>query len=423
VDSTGDGKGLNQNHQKVYSLIWRRAIASQMKPATYTDIHFEIQPDHACKQPYVFGGKSSILKDQGYLKIYTCAEKDSSEVVAQQLKNWESYLSHKHYVQPRCFDMQGDVARPKPLYNEATFVKTLESKGIGRPSTYASVVDKLYSKGYISKGTSIVPSAPIKVTSHTWVCETNTVSACEKSIDVVGKESNKMLPTSIGLRVVEYLSSVTPYLLDPEFTRLMESDLDKIVENSRGKKEVLDEFYKVFGKSIEKQPPQDNGDKGINGIKGDKKQKKGQFELKPGTDKVLKTFPDICASTSIIRTKYGPALFHNKTFYSISPLLEWKNKTVDTFDTRDARFVLMLPKPVHGSQTLQLAMGRYGLYVKDGSKNIRLHKDLWENAYNGTLTLKDIESNPVLEYEKTTKKYNSKSITRTKPKTKAKTKP
>jgi hypothetical protein len=194
-----------------------------------------------------------------------------------------------------------------------------------------------------------------------------------------------MVPTSIGERVLEYLSTVTPYLIDAEFTRIMESDLDKIANNSTTKKQVLDDFYKVFGSSVAKQVEVANAHKSENGKSRDPKQK---AELKPASSKILMEFPEINAS--IINTKFGPSLLHNNKFHSIMPLLEWLNKPIDKFDLKNAKFILSLPKTLPGSNTMQLALGRYGLYVKDGNKNLRLDKDLWKSAYEGNLSYDDI---------------------------------
>jgi hypothetical protein len=151
---------------------------------------------------------------------------------------------------------------------------------------------------------------------------------------------------------------------------------------------VLDDFYKVFGNSVVKQVEAAAAHKSENNKSRDPKSK---TELKPASSKILMEFPEINAS--VINTKYGPALLHDKTFYSISPLLEWQDKTIDKFDLKNAKFIMSLPKAIPGSTTLQLALGRYGLYVKDGKKNIRLNKDLWESAYEGNLSYEDIQKN------------------------------
>ena len=241
-----DVGGMDATHQKIYDLIWRRAVASQMAPAVYTEISYDI----ACSGASVgvgvavpsFKGKTSILTSAGYLKVQSPDIKPQPH--ALDAWSWTSGTVSATAVK---FDMTADVLRPRPLYNEASFVKALETEGIGRPSTYSGVVDKLYDKGYVVK--SQMPRFQALLPAF-HIDSTGTITKSEMATDVGGKETDYMTPTALGERVLDFIQATTPYLVDVAFSSRMEKDLDRICEGAATKKEVLDEFYKSFSESL-----------------------------------------------------------------------------------------------------------------------------------------------------------------------------
>jgi DNA topoisomerase-1 len=391
--SSGD---LTANHKKIYELIWRYAVASQMIPAIYNDITYTITPEVFNKlynETDLYIGKTSILICEGFMIVSMPETKANPDA----LKVWNTCLdpANKHGLQVKIteFALHSDVSRPAPQFNEASFVKVLEKEGIGRPSTYASVVDKLYDKSYIVKGTKSELNTELK--NYNWKSiELSKIHTVVNKISVITQDKDSMIVTPIGKNIVAYIAGVTPYLIDTTFTKLMESDLDKISTMKTNKLKVLGDFYEIFGKSVSQA-------QSVQSLrKSDEIPDKPQSKL----NTILKDFPEI--NSGIVNTRYGNALYNRATkkFYSISPLMEWRKISIEQLSLNDAKFILSLPLKINTSECdCVVDIGRYGLYLKIDGKNVQLHHDLWENAYNSTLTYKEILANPVAQkiYTKT----------------------
>ena len=387
VTVTGSSETFTANHKKIYELIWRYAVASQMIPAIYNDITYTITPTvynkvYTVNDLYI--GKTSILRCEGFMIVSMPETKANPDA----LKAWSSCLdpANSNGLQVKIveFALNSDVSRPVPQFNEASFVKILEKEGIGRPSTYASVVDKLYDKSYIVKGTKSELNTELK--NYNWKCiEVSKVHATVNKISVVTQDKDSMIVTPIGKNIVAYIAGVTPYLIDTTFTKLMESDLDKICTSKTNKLKVLGDFYEIFGKSvISAQTLQ---------LARASNEIPGKPESKLNTP--LKDFPDLNAG--IVNTRYGPALYNRATkkFHSISPLMTWRKVIIEQLTVQDIKFILALPiKIATATCDCILDIGRYGLYLKIDGKNVQLNPDLWESAYNYSLTYKDIIENP-----------------------------
>lgn len=379
---------LTDTHRKLYDLIWRRAVASQMAPALYTDIHFTITSKSV--NGYEFRGKHSFLVQEGFLKVYS----PDTKATPQDLQAWTSLLqagvTRAHAVS---FEAEGDITKPISLYNEPMLVKALEKEGIGRPSTYATIIEKLFTKGYVTKGSA--PQSSAHTSTIRVDVATKQVHEEEKVVTVGCKEADRMVPTSLGERVAEYLTSVTPFMVDTKFTSTMESSLDLVSEGKQNKKQLLDSFYKPFHDAVEKAVEEQQR------RQPSKETKTARKEQAPkAPSKILKEFAS--ANANIVQTRFGPALFSvsEQRFVSITPYMDWKNKVVDDITEHDATFLLSLPLKFEGT-TREIHLGRYGLYVKDGDKNIHLPKELWDSAWSKSICAKDIIS---LQYVEPSKK-------------------
>ncbi len=378
-----DDADITSTHKKLYDLIWRRAVASQMAPALYTNVNFAITT--AALPKLEFRGKYSVLVEEGYLKVYSPDQK----AAPQDLRIWESLLaSGESEVRPKSFQAHGNVTKPAGLYNEPMLVKALEKEGIGRPSTYATIIDKLFSKGYVIKGTA--PQTTAKITSYRMDAKKKEIESEDVVIDVGGKDTDRMVPTSLGERVSGYVGEVVPFLVDTTFTSHMEENLDLVGEGKQTKVELLNLFYKVFHKSVEA------------AMEEQKKHKPAKEQARPSSPRnVLREFEKL--KTNLVQTRFGPALFviPEQRFVSVTPFMKWREKTIETLSEKDVRFLTALPKKFDGTLR-EVHIGRYGLYVKDGTLNIRLPKDLWDEVYDGTIKTQAITS---LEYIAPKKKY------------------
>jgi DNA topoisomerase-1 len=374
-----DGDNIQPIHKKLYDLIWRRAVASQMAPAIFAEVQYTIS-SNCCTE--VFKGKHSVLVEEGYLKVYNPDQKANKK----DLDKWADLLAKGTVqVHANTFTAQGDVTRPPSLYNEPTLVKTLEKEGIGRPSTYATIIDKLFAKGYVIKGSN--PQQTVHVSSFKWTKGSLAIDKEEDTLLIGGKDTDHFVPSSLGERVAEYLYETVPFLLNKRFTSQMEEQLDEISDGKKDKRKVLDEFYKPFHGAVEKAQAEH---KKIAAEKRKEKKKSGE-KAPSGPKNVLRDFERL--GIQVVQTRYGPALFKSseQRFASVIPFMQWKEKTIEELTERDARFLMSLP--ITFAETMrQVVMGRYGLYVKDGDNNLPLPKELWDKAYAGDLAPKDITS-------------------------------
>ncbi|MGB9596045.1 MAG: type I DNA topoisomerase [Candidatus Poribacteria bacterium] len=236
-------KFLTQNQYELYDLIWKRFVASQMKPAIYDVTTVDIKAGK-----YTFRANGSIIKFKGFMSVYMESideeAEEEKESILPELKVGEklqllNLIPEQHFTQP------------PPRYSEATLVKALEEKGIGRPSTYATIISTIQEREYVTK------------------------------------EQGRFVPTEMGRLVNSALLKSFPEIMDVEFTAKMESELDDIEEGKVNWVKVLEEFYKPFSRSLEKAP--DN-------IKAAKK------DMEETTNEVC----DLCGRKMVIRWgRYG----------------------------------------------------------------------------------------------------------------------
>lgn len=387
------GRTLTDAHRKVYEIIWRRAVASQMKEATFMEVEYVIQCIDASLKSHEFRGTQDVLVEPGYMAVL----QPEVKVQPKQLELLEQLVEHgkNATVQPSEFLFDGDVTRPAPLFQEASIVKLLEKEGIGRPSTYATILKKVFEKGYVLKGPAPAHVEQVVHKHLSWGSEAKIVEK-EETLTIGGKETNLLIPTARGIDVIEYLDEVLPIIVEKGFTAKMEKELDDISRGELSKKQMMDEFYHEFHPNVEK--ALDIQKK----IAKEKKKERDEAiasgkpleeKVQKGPSNILKEFPTFHAN--IVQTRYGPALYHleEKRFVSVTPLLQWKKKTLEDITQKDVRFLLRLPIVVEQTE-YQIHVGRYGLYVKkNGVENMKLKRDVWDKVYEGEFTKGDIEKN------------------------------
>ena len=329
---------LKEHHSKLYNMIWKRTIACQMKEAKYKNINIIIKCSNntTCSE-YIFKYNKSFLIEKGYLIVYN-----------KELQDYKSFLKklkNINYATPILFSLDGNISEPKSLYNEITLIKKLEKEGIGRPSTYASIVDKLFQKKYVIKGRN--PSYKINITNL--VKKTNkTIKTVSKEIKSGGKNTDLLVPTELGINSIEYLKTIVPFILNINFTMEMEKALDKISQGEITKENILQQFYDKILPVIS----QNNID--CNKLTIEKNE-------------------------GIIKTKYGYCYYHkNENRYTnIESYLTWKKKNVDKLEKKEIDFLASLPFKLKDNKYLHI--GKYGLYLKHNDKNIKLDKKEWNS--------------------------------------------
>lgn len=195
-------KYLSRDQHRLYRLIWQQFVASQMSPAVYKILTVDI----TAGDRYLFRASGSKIIFPGFMRLIKNKKKDE---LLPELDEGENLELDK-------FDPEQHFTQPPPRYTEASLVKTLEEKGIGRPSTYAPTLSTIISRGYVEK------------------------------------EKKSLKPTKLGFIVTDLLSDYFPDVTDVEFTAQMEERLDKIEENKDEWRQVLADFYFSFEKRLEK---------------------------------------------------------------------------------------------------------------------------------------------------------------------------
>jgi DNA topoisomerase-1 len=199
---------LTEEQLKLYRLIWQRFLASQMAPAVFDVTTAKIAAVSAkTKKTYDFRLSGSVLRFDGFLKVYEIAEKDDEDDEAgSKLPN----LDNEKKLELNRLDSDQHFTTPPPRYNEASLVKVLEERGIGRPSTYASIINTIQDRVYVTK---------------------------------IG---GRFYPTEIGMVVCDLLVKNFPYIFDVAYTAKLEEELDEIEEGNEKWTDLLNGFYGHF---------------------------------------------------------------------------------------------------------------------------------------------------------------------------------
>lgn len=204
-------KSLSSDQFKVYKLIWERFMASQMSECIHSVTQADITSVSENKKPYIFKASGYTVDFDGFTVLYT-EGKDSAEEKAKALPE----LSENMPLKLKSMDSNQHFTEPPPRYTEASLIKALEEDGIGRPSTYASIISTITSREYVSK------------------------------------EGKALKPTELGEVITKLMKERFPKIVNLKFTAQMESDLDSIEEGKNDWKDTLSEFYGDFAKTLEK---------------------------------------------------------------------------------------------------------------------------------------------------------------------------
>ncbi|ACY17127.1 type I DNA topoisomerase [Haliangium ochraceum] len=196
---------------KLYTLIWQRFVASQMAPAVYDQTAVDIQCGRA-----ILRASGQVMKFPGFLSVYRAQETDDEK--AETAADQDKLLPHLEEGMAIHFDAirpEQHFTQPPPRFTEASLVKELEERGIGRPSTYASIISTITDRGYVER------------------------------------REARFFPTELGAIVNDLLVESFPKIMDVDFTAAMEADLDKVEEGERDWRELLGGFYEPFRGNIE----------------------------------------------------------------------------------------------------------------------------------------------------------------------------
>jgi DNA topoisomerase-1 len=390
--------GDDPNQIKLYQLIWKRALASQMTAAK--TLRSEILIDISSR-PEQYLAKGEILQFDGFLKVYGGGKDDSILPMMSVGDNVRVSTANAHQ----------SFTRPPARYSEASLVKTLEEQGIGRPSTYAPTISTIQSRGYIEKADL---EGFERIAVHLTL--TNGVVEREEQTETYGADKNKLIPTHLADVTTDFLVKYFDAVINTGFTALAEEQLDQVADGKLVWQTSIAEFYKQFhplvdaaGEATRQETSQARllGNDPKNGKpifvrfgrygpmlqRGEvEDEKKPDFAPMPAGVRmesitleealIMFTLPRLVGQTTDGQEikanigRFGPYIQVGKLFVSIKPLdpfniteneaLELYTKKLETIANREIN--------IFEKEGISVLNGQYGPYVTDGKKNARIPK-------------------------------------------------
>jgi DNA topoisomerase-1 len=333
-----------RDQARLYDLIWKRTLASQMSEAELERTNVKIEASNH-NESFVASGE--VLLFEGFLKVYLEGSDDDEEEqegmlpalkVGERLQN-DSIIATERY------------SRAAARYTEAALVKKLEELGIGRPSTYAPTISTIIARTYVEKGN--LEGQERNYTQLTL----KTGKLSEKTLtENTGSDKGKLVPTDIGTIVTDFLVKNFQTILDYNFTAKVEQDFDEIAEGNYNWTKMMQEFYDKFHPNV--------------------KEVEANAERESG-ERILGTDPKSGKPVSVRLGKFGPmaqigdAEDDNKQFASLRPDQNIGNITLD-----EALNLFLLPKNLgtYKGEEVEVNNGRFGPYVRFGKTFISLPK-------------------------------------------------
>ena len=403
----------NPDAQRLYDLIWKRTISSQMSDAIF-EKHIVKILIHSNQEKLTAEGEVMIF--DGFLKAYT-EDKDEEEEKNDDVEsNMLPPLKINQILPLQEMNAIERFSRASPRYTEASLVKKLEELNIGRPSTYASTISTIIKRTYVEKKDR-------EGTLRTYQCvslKDNTIETLTKS-ETTGVEKNKLFPTDLGTLVTKFLSEHFKKIMDYQFTAKIEDEFDEIANGDMSWTAMIDSFYKPFHQHINhiiETADKSTGEKelGIDHKSGkvvlarigkygpmvqlgrlEEKEKPKFAKLKPNQSISTITLDEALQLFSLPRTigsfenhevvinigPFGPYALHNKLFYSLSKDMDPYTISIEAIEPliiekRNAKKEKTIQ--VFSKEKIQVLNGPYGPYIKKGLKNYKLSKEEQEKA-------------------------------------------
>ncbi len=334
---------IDRDQARLYDLIWKRTLASQMSDAQLERTNVKIEANNHSE---IFTASGEVLLFEGFLKVYLEGHDDDEEEqegMLPALKVNEKLVNNYITATER-------YSRPPARYTEASLVKKLEELGIGRPSTYAPTISTIINRNYVEKGT--LEGQERNYTQLT--LQANEVG--EKLLkENTGSDKGKLVPTDIGTIVTDFLVKNFGNILDYNFTAKVEQDFDEIAEGNIDWAIMMQEFYNKFHpnvKEVEANAERESGER-ILGKDADGRQ------------------------VSVRLGKFGPmaqigeADDEDKKFASLM-----SDQNIGNITLEEALNLFLLPKNLgeYKGEEVEVSNGRYGPYVRHGSVFISLPK-------------------------------------------------
>ncbi len=390
--------GATKDEQRLYELIWKRTIASQMEEAESEKTTIEVSI-HGSK--YAFAATGEVITFDGFTRVYV----QSSDEDAEERRILPA-MSPRERLRLQGAEAVQTYAKPPYRYNEATLVKRMEELGIGRPSTYATIIETIQHVKYVERGSV----AGQKRDTSVLTLKNGMVTEKQKT-EMYGADAQRLLPTDLGRITNDFLVEHFPSILSYDFTAHEEEQFDRIAIGRADWVQTVDAFYKTFKPLLSSIPSGKVAGRllGIDPVSsqpvyakiskigpcvqlGDAVDEKPRFaSLKKGQSIFSITLPEALElfKTSLPMTlgeyegkevvigegKYGPYVQFNKSFISIP-----RGKDPLTMTMAEA-IALIIEKqqaatPIHQWGDIQVLNGRYGAYIHTPEGNYQIPKSV-----------------------------------------------
>jgi len=346
--------GSSSQEARLYDLIWKRTIASQMSNAKIERTNAQILVSGADSY---FSAKGEIITFEGFLKVYLESTDDDED--EEQTEGLLPNFKEGDLIKMQEITSTQRFTKHPPRYQEASLVKKLEELGIGRPSTYAPTISTIQKRGYVEKESR-------EGTERSYLKMILSAEGLkeEQQTEVTGAEKNKLFPTAIGMVVTDFLSEHFKDIMDYSFTADVEKQFDEIAEGQRKWNQMIESFYKPFHKSVEHTI--EHADRA-----------KGEREL--GTDP--KSGRPVFARIGRYGAMVQIGQVEDEEKPKFASLLKTQN--IETITLEEALDLFKLPRTVgeFEGEEIQAAIGRFGPYVRWGSLFASLKKNEGDDPF------------------------------------------
>ncbi|MBT8238864.1 MAG: type I DNA topoisomerase [Croceitalea sp.] len=344
---------LERDQAKLYELIWKRTLASQMSDAQLERTNVRIAANTHAEE---FTANGEVVKFDGFLKVYL--EGSDDEDTAEEQEGMLPAMKVGESLENKAITATERFSRAPYRYTEASLVKKLEELGIGRPSTYAPTISTIQNRGYVEKGTIEGVERPyIQMVLKSGKIKEN------KLTETVGSDKGKMVPTDIGMIVTDFLVQHFTNILDYNFTAQVEEDFDEIAAGEEDWQKVMRSFYKDFHPMV--LDVEENADRASG-------------------ERILGKDPKTGRQVAARLGRFGPMVQIGTVEEEEKPLFAslLPDQSITTITFEEAMELFKLPRKlgVYEGEEVEASVGRFGPYVRFGKKFISLEKG--ESAFD-----------------------------------------
>ncbi|MDD6777823.1 MAG: type I DNA topoisomerase [Bacteroidales bacterium] len=338
--------------KKLYALIWKRTIASQMADAlmerTNVDINISNRPEH-------FTATGEVIKFDGFLKVYMESTDDDSSAPDTREEGLLPAMNTSMAMTAMEVTATQRFTQQPPRYTEASLVKKLEELGIGRPSTYAPTISTIQNREYVAKGEKKGEQRNFKI-----ITLKNGKISDKTGSESTGMDKGKLIPTDTGVIVNDFLQQYFPSIMDYNFTAHIEEEFDEVAEGKMRWTDSIDKFYTKFHPNVTE----------VSSLR---------LEHKVG-ERLLGSDPKTGKPVSVKIGRFGPLVQLGSTDGDEKPQFAslLKDQSVSTITLDEALKLFEMPRTLGDFEdaTVTVAIGRFGPYVKHGSSFVSIPKEL-----------------------------------------------